>query len=217
VPTPPPRPTKPRPSVPGPSRPADPDREPAPSPSGSSAVRSAVASGGANSSVDRQGATPSSWPPAQAGTADTQPEPAKAKADPHITEQRIRPQIDPVDAAQANDKVDAVSAAVSADAVSADAVSADGDRADAGKVEAAQADTGKADAGKSGKRKPEGSLARLAAYKAEVAELLGGDSAARRRGKNTTASGLPAPDPTTQEPQIKLTRPPRKGGSRSKD
>ena len=70
---------------------------------------------------------------------------------------------------------------------------------------------------KAGKRKPDGSLSRLAAYKAEVAELLGGDSAARRRRKNITASGLPAPDPTTQEPPIKLTRPPRKGGPRSRD
>jgi uncharacterized Fe-S cluster protein YjdI len=114
----------------------------------------------------------------QSSAADAQPEPTKVKADPHITEQRNRPQTDPVDAAEASDK---------------------------------------AEAEKVAERKPEGALARLAAYKAEVEELLGGDSAARRRGKNTTASGLPAPDPTTQEPQIKLTRPPRKGGTRPKD
>jgi hypothetical protein len=123
------------------------------------------------SAADQQGSTPPAWP------AGAQPEPAQAKADPHITEQRNRPQPDPGDATEAPGTAE----------------------------------------DKAGKRKPDGSLSRLAAYKAEVAELLGGDSAARRRRKNTTASGLPAPDPASQEPPIKLTRPPRKGGARSKD
>jgi hypothetical protein len=88
-----------------------------------------------------------------------------------------------------------------------------GEKADPATTEA----TEPAESDQGGKRKPDGSLSRLAAYKAEVAELLGGDSAARRRRKNITASGLPAPDPATQEPPIKLTRPPRKGVPRSKD
>ena len=51
---------------------------------------------------------------------------------------------------------------------------------------------------------------RLSGYQIEAAELLAG-AAARRKRRTTTASGLPAPDPATQEPQIKLTRPPRPG------
>jgi hypothetical protein len=131
--------------------------------------------GAAGPAADQQGAAVSR--PGASGTQ--QPESAKGKAEPHITEQRNRPQADP-------------------------------------EAATGQAPAEQAQAGKVGKQKAEGSLSRLAAYKAEVAELLGGDSARRRR-KNTTASGLPAPDPETQEPPIKLTRPPRKGGNRSKD
>lgn len=55
----------------------------------------------------------------------------------------------------------------------------------------------------------------LGSYKDEVAELLGGAKARRKR--NVTASGLPAPDPDNQEPPIKLTRPPRRGRAQDKD
>ncbi|MEV4706430.1 hypothetical protein [Actinoplanes sp. NPDC049316] len=55
----------------------------------------------------------------------------------------------------------------------------------------------------------------LGSYKDEVAELLSGGKAKRRR--NVTASGLPAPDPEMQEPPIKLTRPPRRGRGAGKD
>jgi hypothetical protein len=55
----------------------------------------------------------------------------------------------------------------------------------------------------------------LGSYKDEVAELLGGAKARRRR--NVTASGLPAPEPDDQEPPIKLTRPPRRGRAHGKD
>ncbi|UQU63759.1 hypothetical protein COUCH_33005 [Couchioplanes caeruleus] len=55
----------------------------------------------------------------------------------------------------------------------------------------------------------------LGAYKDEVAELLSGGKAKRRR--NVTASGLPAPDPEMQEPPIKLTRPPRRSRGTGKD
>jgi hypothetical protein len=56
--------------------------------------------------------------------------------------------------------------------------------------------------------------ARLSAYQVEVAELLAAGAAARRKRRTTTASGLPAPDPATQEPPIKLTRPARPGPAR---
>jgi hypothetical protein len=55
----------------------------------------------------------------------------------------------------------------------------------------------------------------LSAYQVEVAELLAAGAAARRKRRTTTASGLPAPDPATQEPPIKLTRPSRPGPARS--
>jgi hypothetical protein len=55
----------------------------------------------------------------------------------------------------------------------------------------------------------------LGSYKDEVAELLSGGKAKRRR--NVTASGLPAPDPEMQEPPIKLTRPPRRSRGTGKD
>ncbi|OJF11959.1 hypothetical protein BG844_23345 [Couchioplanes caeruleus subsp. caeruleus] len=55
----------------------------------------------------------------------------------------------------------------------------------------------------------------LGSYKDEVAELLGGAKARRRR--NVTASGLPAPDPDSQEPPIKVTRPSRRGRGQAKD
>jgi hypothetical protein len=60
--------------------------------------------------------------------------------------------------------------------------------------------------------------ARLAGYQVEAAELLA-NAAGRRKRRTTTASGLPAPDPATQEPPIRLTRPPRPGLSKpqSKD
>jgi hypothetical protein len=58
------------------------------------------------------------------------------------------------------------------------------------------------------------SNARLSAYQVEVAELLAG-AAARRKRRTSTASGLPAPDPATQEPPIKLTRPSRPGSAKS--
>jgi hypothetical protein len=151
------------------------------------------------------------------------------KSDPHITEQRTRPMsaqaqpntgarpaaARPADGAEAADKAKWTGV----DADKAEANQVDADKAEPDKAERDKAEVGKAEADKDdkGKRKPDGSLSRLAAYKAEVAELLGGDSAARRRRKNVTASGLPAPDPATQEPPIKVTRPPRKGGSRSKD
>jgi hypothetical protein len=55
--------------------------------------------------------------------------------------------------------------------------------------------------------------ARQSEYQAEAAELLAG-SAARRKRRGTTASGLPAPDPDTQQPSIRLTFPPRPGSTR---
>lgn len=151
------------------------------------------------------------------------------KSDPHITEQRTRPtsmQAQPNAVTRSADARPAAGVGAAAEAKPAvvDAAKAVANQVDADKVERetaevdkAEVGTAEADKGDKGKRKPDGSLSRLAAYKAEVAELLGGDSAARRRRKNVTASGLPAPDPATQEPPIKLTRPPRKGGSRSKD
>ncbi|WP_306215925.1 hypothetical protein [Actinoplanes sp. RD1] len=54
----------------------------------------------------------------------------------------------------------------------------------------------------------------LGDYKAEVAELLGGGAAKRRR-KGFTAAGLPAPDPADLEPPIKVTRPQRRGIGRN--
>lgn len=53
----------------------------------------------------------------------------------------------------------------------------------------------------------------VSGYQVEAAELLAG-AAARRKRRTTTASGLPAPDPATQEPSIKLTRPLRPGVTR---
>jgi hypothetical protein len=53
----------------------------------------------------------------------------------------------------------------------------------------------------------------VSGYQVEAAELLAG-AAARRKRRTTTASGLPAPDPATQEPPIKLTRPLRPGVTR---
>jgi hypothetical protein len=55
--------------------------------------------------------------------------------------------------------------------------------------------------------------ARLSGYQVEAAELLAG-AAARRKRRAMTASGLPAPDPATQEPPIKMTRPPRPGSAK---
>jgi hypothetical protein len=57
--------------------------------------------------------------------------------------------------------------------------------------------------------------ARLSAYQVEVAELLAAGGAARRKRRTTTASGLPAPDPATQEPPLKLTRPSRPGPAKA--
>ncbi|WP_212997574.1 hypothetical protein [Winogradskya consettensis] len=71
---------------------------------------------------------------------------------------------------------------------------------------------------RSGEKAPEarraGSL--LGNYKAEVAELLGG-GAARRRRKGMTAAGLPLPEGDVEESQIKMTRPPRRGRGTEKD
>lgn len=150
------------------------------------------------------GPTTQAGPGSQAGSASKpgptghgEPPTALSKPDPHITGQRTRPTASQVDPGS-----DTRPTASQADPGS--------DTRPAGDAEPSDKDG-------AGKRKPDGSLSRLAAYKAEVAELLGGDSAARRRRKNTTPSGLPAPDPASQEPPIKLTRPPRKGGTRSKD
>jgi hypothetical protein len=63
-------------------------------------------------------------------------------------------------------------------------------------------------------RRKGGSL--LGNYKAEVAELLSG-GAARRRRKGVTAAGLPAPDPAEMEPPIRMTRPPRPGRGSTKE
>ncbi|WP_377747985.1 hypothetical protein [Couchioplanes azureus] len=219
-----------RPSVPGPSRPAEPAREPVPS-------GKVEASGAAPTATAQR---PSAWPAVSSGPAEPASGSARADASPANVadaapkvETRIAGQrTEQAQPAEAKPEQRAAADVQAEQRPVADAMADQRAVADAKPQERAVADmTSEAPAvaevkpvQEQGAEKGSGEVASarqpvkrglLGSYKDEVAELLGGAKARRRR--NVTASGLPAPDPDSQEPPIKVTRPPRRGRGQSKD
>ncbi|MET8154659.1 hypothetical protein, partial [Actinoplanes sp. NPDC005259] len=207
-PTPPTSPSLPRPAVPGPSRPTDPDREPSPAGRGPAVIRSATpaAPRSAAAAEPRRDVQPSPTRPVNPTGAIADAARPAPKTDPRIAEQRnagLRPMAEPAKTTTGSQPATAgtqrtttgsqpatagtqrtttgsqpATAGTQRTTAGTQRTTAGSQSATAGTQPADQAGAQAANAKAEADGKP---ATRLSDYKAEVAELLGGDAAARPR------------------------------------